>query len=181
MTGGSNVLNAAMFQVSYLGGVIGKLYYTFVSNIQQDGKYLQPFVQSDLRRLNYCEIVVLKTKFDEKMRHLLGELASLKQGGREWIEGEELWSRLGGSNFAEKNSFVRDYLNTLDGRAIQREGSREQGRTSRVRMIGAGEALLSIMNSELFGSLAGSVRLSAERVAELTSDLEIRRLWPGGS
>ena len=76
LTGGTNVLNTALIQTAYLSGLIPKLYYTFVANLRQDGKYLQPFSR-DEKEFDYREIYVLPTTFDERYRYLLEELKGL--------------------------------------------------------------------------------------------------------
>ena len=70
LTGGTNVLNAALIQSAYLSGLIPKLYYTFVANLREDGKYLQPF-SLNKREFDYREIYVVPTTFDERYRYLL--------------------------------------------------------------------------------------------------------------
>jgi len=61
-----------LIQSAYLSGLIPRLYYTFVGNLREDGKYLQPFSRNE-REFDYREIYVLPTTFDERYRLLLEE------------------------------------------------------------------------------------------------------------
>ncbi|MCX8191727.1 MAG: hypothetical protein N3F06_02835, partial [Nitrososphaerales archaeon] len=46
ITGGTNILNAALMQVAHLSGLIPIIYYTFVAN-RDDNKYLKPFSKNE--------------------------------------------------------------------------------------------------------------------------------------
>ena len=90
ITGGSNVLNAALMQTAYLSGFIPRLYYTFVADLRENGKYLQPFSSIE-SEFDYREIYVLKTTFDERYYYILEELEGLQEV---WINSKDLLSRL---------------------------------------------------------------------------------------
>lgn len=178
ITGGTNVLNAALFQIAYLSGFIARLYYTFIADIQEYGKYLRPFVVNRPDLFDYREIFVLKTVFDERPYQVLKELRRLEECGHGWIEDIDLWSRLGGTSFAELQVFRRDYLNVLDGQGLRREGTRSEGRSQRVRFDPKeGGKLLAIVHSPLFRALARQQTLSPEECANITRDLNLQELW----
>jgi hypothetical protein len=178
ITGGTNVLNAALFQAAYLSGFIVRLYYTFLADVREHGKYLQPFVTDRPELFDYREVFVLKTVFDERPYRILEELRQLEMSGQEWIEDVALWSRLGGKGFADFEVFRRDYLNILDGQGLRREGDQGEERSQRVRFDPEiGGRLLGIVNSPLFRTLARQEDISEDKCANLTADLKLQELW----
>ena len=179
ITGGSNVLNAALMQTAYISGFIPRLYYTFVADVKEDGKYLQPFSR-DERQFDYREIYVLKTTFDERYQDLLEELERIEveTPGR-WIGSQELLSRLQGRakpGFADLSlsAFRRDYLNTMPG--VERRGSRIEGQEDANRLSAEGQRILTLLRSPLFRALARWDEFTPDEIATLTADLEIRKL-----
>jgi hypothetical protein len=182
ITGGSNVLNAALMQTAYVSGFIPRLYYTFVANVKEDGKYLQPFSR-DESQFDYREIYVLKTTFDERYQSILEELEQVERetSGR-WISSQDLRSRLKGRGkpgFADLSlgAFQRDYLNTMSG--LQRKGSRAEGQEDANRLSDEGRGILSLLRSPLFRALARQDEVTSDEIAALTADLEIRKLERG--
>lgn len=179
ITGGSNVLNAALMQTAYLSGFITRLYYTFVSNLREDGKYLQPFSRNEVE-FDYREIYVLKTTFDERYRYILEELERIeKEAPRHWVSSEELLSRLknrGAPGFHEMSleSFRRDFLNTMSG--VERKGSRLEGQEDANRLGEDGKTVLAIIRSPLFRALTRQDPLPREEIETLTEDLNICKL-----
>jgi hypothetical protein len=179
ITGGSNVLNAALMQTAYLSGFISRLYYTFVANLKEDGKYLQPFSRNEAE-FDYREIYVLKTTFDERYRYILEELERIDQEtpGR-WVSSGELLSRLKGSRAPgfegmSLNAFRRDFLNTMSG--VERRGSRIEGQEDANRLGEDGRATLAVIRTPLFKTLARQEVLSPEDLEALTGELNIRKL-----
>jgi hypothetical protein len=179
ITGGSNVLNAALMQTAYLSGFISRLYYTFVANLKEDGKYLQPFSRNEAE-FDYREIYVLKTTFDERYRYILEELERIDQEtpGR-WVSSGELLSRLKGSQALgfegmSLNAFRRDFLNTMSG--VERRGNRIEGQEDANRIGEDGRATLAVIRSPLFKALTRQERLLPEDIEALTKDLNIRKL-----
>lgn len=144
LTGGTNVLNAALIQVAYLSGLIPKLYYTFVANVKEHGKYLQPFSDNS-SEFDYREIYVIPTTFDERYQHLLETLNQLKPEG--WITAKDLLNRLKGRSALFSNldidAFVRNYLNVWPG--IARKGNRQTGQEDAVRLSSEGQKLLEML------------------------------------
>jgi hypothetical protein len=178
ITGGSNVLNAALFQVAYLCGFIARLYYTFISDLGQYGKYLQPFTRNNPKLFDYREVRVLKTVFDERPYQVLEKLKELAKDGQAWTEARDLWSYLGGSNFVDFEVFKRDYLNVLDGRGLLREGNGTEGRSERVSFDPEeGNTVIEIIRSPLFLALARQSELSVKQHSGLIEDLNLKELW----
>lgn len=178
ITGGSNVLNAALFQAAYLSGFITRLYYTFIADVREQGKYLRPFTTNRPELFDYREIRVLKTIFDEKPYQVLEKLKELTTDGQKWIDANDLWTHLGGSSFANPEIFKRDYLNTLDGRGLLREGSRVEGRSQQVRFDPEeGNQIIKIVRSPLFSALARQANLSVDQHPVLTENLNLQELW----
>lgn len=179
ITGGSNVLNAALMQTAYVSGFIPRLYYTFVANVKQDGKYLQPFSR-DEGQFDYREIYVLKTTFDQRYQDVLEELEQVqKETPEQWIGSGDLLGRLKGKGklgFADlsPSAFRRDYLNTMLG--VQRKGSRVGGQEDENCLSEEGRQILTLLRSPLFRALARQDEVSSEEIKALTADLKIRRL-----
>jgi len=84
LTGGTNVLNAALMQVASLSGLIGRMYYTFIAR-DTAKRYLQPF-SSDPSQFDFVWLPLIKTIFDFGYYRVLGIL--LQNG--EWRYGQEL-------------------------------------------------------------------------------------------
>jgi len=179
ITGGSNVLNAALMQTAYVSGFIARLYYTFVADVKRDGKYLQPF-SHDERQFDYRELYVLKTIFDERYQDVLEELEQVqKETPEQWISSQDLLSRLKGKakpGFADLSlgAFQRDYLNTMLG--VQRQGSRVKGQQDANCLSEDGCRILSLLRSPLFRALTRHDEFTSDEIAALTADLNIRRL-----
>ena len=172
LTGGTNVLNAALIQAAYLSGLIPKLYYTFVANLKEDGKCLQPFSR-DENEFDYREIYVLPTTFDERYRYLLEELSP-----NDWITKEELLSRLKrkSSLFEELRieDFTRNYLNVWPG--IQRKGTRDTLQENAVRLSSEGQNLLDLLKLPWFKVLLQRSTLTEEQREDILKGLSIRRV-----
>jgi hypothetical protein len=91
LTGGTNVLNAALLEVTFLSGLIHSLYYVFVS--EDERRFLQP-LSTDYRRYlsdHWRNVPVVKTTFDEHYRRLLLMLAESQQ---EWWSVDALFSQM---------------------------------------------------------------------------------------
>ena len=178
LTGSTNVLNTALVQSAYLSGLVPKLYYTFVANLREDGKYLQPFSRAE-SEFDYREIHVLPTTFDERYRHLLEELEQLPSG--EWMTKEELLSRLKRRSpllfgDLQTNDFTRNYLNVWPG--IRRKGSRAAGQENAVRLSNEGLSLLSLLKLPWFVALLERSVLTDEQRKHITDGLNIQKLQP---
>src|SRR3989304_1429243 len=121
ITGGTNIMNAAILEVTFLSGLIAKIYYTFISDLKTYGKYLQP-VTRDRTKFGFGKVPIVKTKFDESYYEVLRELNTL---GRE-IKDEDLLSRLKNRcpNEFDKvgiDTFRREFINKMDGLYLKRK------------------------------------------------------------
>lgn len=174
LTGGTNILNAALIQVAYLSGLIPRLYYTFVADLREDGKYLQPFSEKN-EEFDYREIYVIPTTFDERYYYLLKELRKL---GGAWVTAEDLLSRLKNETLLFSNldvtTFIRNYLNVWPG--VERKGNRQTGQENAVRLSREGERLLELLELPWFKALLQRTTLSDNE--EIFGGLKIERLLP---
>lgn len=178
ITGGSNVLNAALMQTAYLSGLIPRLYYTFVANIRDDGKYLQPFTR-EVDEFDFRDIYVIKTTFDERYQVILQKLSDIDEIDKQrWISSRDLLSQLKQSDLRFKNihhkTFIRNYLNTMLG--IERKGNREDGQEDLNRLSNEGYRILSMLRSPLFKALILQNDITHEEIERLTADLKVREL-----
>ncbi|MDH7477718.1 MAG: hypothetical protein QHH17_04975 [Candidatus Bathyarchaeota archaeon] len=175
LTGGTNVLNAALMQVAYFSGFIPILYYTFVANVKEDGGFLKPFSR-DESEFDFRKIYVFKAIFDERYQYILEELESSRG---KWLTSSDLLTRLKGKRpdlFEEMDltSFRRDFLNTMLG--VQRKGERAKGQEDLNSISKDGEGMLGIIRSPLFKALLRQTCYSLGEIEKLTEDLKINRI-----
>jgi len=178
ITGGTNPLNAALFQTAYLSGFISRLYYTFVSDIRQYGKYLQPF-SKDASLFDFREVYVLKTAFDDRYQHVLEELELVaEEDPTRWLTSQELLGRLKskgvlGFQGMDARTFLLDFLHVMQGRGLRRRNNED-----RIRLDPEiGPAILRILRSDLVQALFKGGVLPDEEVDRLTSDLRLTECW----
>lgn len=167
ITGGTNILNAALMQVVYLSGLVPFMYYTFIANVQQDGKYLNPFSRNEAE-FHFRKLDVFRTNFDARFRYILEEKRLNK-----FVNDQELLSILKSCHpnlFGEMDitKFRRDYLNIMDGWCLEREGSYN-------RINENGKNLLNRMRSPLFSALVG------EKLPDINSFVELENREVGRS
>lgn len=179
ITGGSNLLNAAIVQIAYLSGVIGRLYYTFVSDLRQYGRYLQAFSEDEYQ-FRYREIYTLKTRFGWRHQEVLEVLEQIdaETPGR-YTNSQELLDRLKGhapEDFQDMDlpTFKRDFLNVMQG--IEQLGDRVSNQQDAVRLSDDGRDILRLVRQPLFRALVQREQLPEDEVQAITSDLSIRRL-----
>jgi len=177
ITGGTNPLNAALFQVAYLSGFINRLYYTFIANPREQGKYLQPFSQGS-GQFEFREIYVLKTTFDDRYQAILEALESIYQKDpSRWITSEELLNwlkshKIQGFENMDLQTFRRDFLHVMQGRGIRRKSKEDQIQLDPE----TGPAILNLLRSDYVQALLGKKSLSKEQIQQLTEGLRIRKL-----
>jgi len=179
ITGGSNLLNAAMVQVAYLSGVIGRLYYTFVADLSQYGRYLQAFSENE-RLFRYREIYTLKTRFGWRHQKVLEVLEQIdtETSGR-YASSQEVLGRLKGSapeDFQDIGlpTFKRDFLNVMQG--VEQLGDRISGQQDAIRLSDDGRDILRLVRRPLFRALVEREQLPKHEVEAITYGLNIRRL-----
>ena len=164
ITGGTNVLNLALTQVAYLSGFIPVLYYTFIANLQRDGKYLRPFSQKE-DEFDFRKIWVPKTRFDERTLYVYEEL---KNSGR--IEDSDLLGRLKKYNEFKEidlSTFRRDFLNVMYG--IGCEDNYNYLTTD-------GKNILEVLSSPVVKALTRSGEYPQAEIEKLYRDLKLEEL-----
>lgn len=173
LTGGTNVVNAALLEVAFLSGLISRIYYTFVAD-EGGRKYLQP-IADDEARFRWDEIGVVKTAFDEAYYTVLRQLA--EKG--DWCEDEELLGRLKGVDWkhfpAEMNigTFRQQFLNKMDGNELERDTPEGY----HVWLSERGRQMLQRINGPLFQTLVARGQEAQVDVEALRRELEEKRLW----
>jgi hypothetical protein len=185
LTGGTNVMNAALFQVAVLSGLISRLYYTFVAE-RRYVNYLQP-PTTDSARFCWDEVPLFKTAVDEVYRAVLEELQEMNGA---WCDGKELltrlksraWGHLGqvqaqGIAAMEFQTFCQEFLNKLDGRELERRKLPDNTKMPEVRLSPRGKRLLEQLESPLYQALIQRGQGKKVEAADLTADLELEELW----
>lgn len=185
LTGGTNVVNAALLQVAFLSGLISRAYYTFIS--PQYAHCLQS-PSKDPARFRWDDIPILKTAVDEVYYMLLEVLRSLSD---RWYLDEEVLSHLRRACWEHLSSeraqtitemdiqtFRQQFLNKLDGRELERQLLPNGKQGPAVRLSEIGKHLLNWVDSPLFKALVERGRGSeVKEIESLTSDLDIQELW----
>lgn len=186
LTGGTNMLNAALLQVAFLSGLVARAYYTFVAPAYT--KYLQPSSTDAARnpeRFQFDEIPMVKTAVDEAYRAFLQMLQEL---GDEWYTDEQLlgrfkdtaWNALSQEQAQEiakmaLRKFRNEWLNKLDGRELERAKDERGDQLNAVRLSAAGKTLLERVDSPLFKTIVARGRGEEEGVP--APEVEIETLW----
>jgi hypothetical protein len=179
LTGGPNIVNAALFEVAFLSGLIARLYYTFLSDVRRYGRYLQP-PSEDTTIFDWREVPLVKTAFDEDYYRVLKVLADYC----DWMEDRDLLSLLAheqperfGSERMTLKVFLRDFLNKMDGRELEREVLPDGTPTNRNRLSLYGKMMVErISTSELFQILLHPGRREEDTINRLTADLQLEEL-----
>lgn len=178
ITGGTNVLNAALLQVAYLSGCIPWIYYTFVADYA-NAKYLRPFT-NDLAQCCYEEVPIVKTQYDQRRQRVLEQLQLIQSERSEaYVSSQDLLNRLKNAawqDFAEMNleTFKREFLNVMQG--VERRGDRQVGQEDLVRLGQDGQQILERTNTPLFRALVQRERCTREELSEITEQLNIQEL-----
>lgn len=179
LTGGPNIVNAALLEVAFLSGLIARLYYTFLSDVRRYGRYLRP--PSECTTIfDWREIPFVKTAFDEDYYRVLQVLADYD----DWIEDRELLSRLAqerpkrfGSDRMSLMVFLRDFLNKMDGRELEREVLPNGTPTNRNRISPYGKRIVNkVSTSELFQALVHPGKREKETIDRLIADPPLEEL-----
>lgn len=168
LTGGTNILNAALLEVALLSARISRLYYTFLSDVKTYGDYLQP-PSIDKTVFDWREIPFVKTDFDEDYYEVLRVLVEVNN----WCEDLECLNRLknkGIESFTNMDiqTFRKDYLNRMDEREIERQDNKN-------RLSEYGWKILNRTQSPLLKALMG--RTKQDEINILVEDFTLEELW----
>lgn len=176
LTGGTNILNAALMQVASLSGLIGRVYYTFVAH--SGDRYLQPF-STDPAQYDFCWLPCIKTTFDLGYYRLL---EILEDG--QWYNGEELLGRLKGDSdltvqgiFAsmELDHFKNAYLNHMAGDVLEEQRGKIGEQDRPVRIGPRGKEVLGYIRDELVKALVHRERRDPDLVQRCREEMEKHR------
>jgi hypothetical protein len=172
LTGGTNVLNAALLEVAFLSGLISSLYYIFVN--EDERRFLQP-LSTDYRRFlqsHWRDVPVVKTTFDERYRQLLLTMAESTQ---EWWEVSALFDHL--------RSRFPDLFGSITLELFQKQWLRKMSREVEldveagcVRITEAGYDTVARMEDGLFRTLVQRGEKPTVDAQVLRDELEKHRL-----
>ena len=143
LTGGTNVLNAAIIEGAIFSGLIARLYYTFIPGERE--RYLQPSAKNRPDLFHFRWIPLYKVKFDDTYYEIL----KIYQEKGDWYEEEDLLSQLKSRIWLPELNLqhLRDqYLNRMDGRELERDGSRN-------RLSELGRQMLKLLDKPLYKAL----------------------------
>ncbi len=177
LTGGTNVLNAALLEVTLLSGLISSLYYIFAGG-EDEKRFLQP-LSTDYRRFqdnHWQDIPVVKTNFDERYRQLLLTLADSE---REWWATDELWKYL--------RKEQADLFSSMTLELFQKQWLRKMGRelelefapgdvAGRVQLTMAGYEIVARIEEPLFQTLVQRGEAPLIDIQTLRDELEREKL-----
>ncbi len=176
LTGGTNIVNAALLEVAFLSGLIARIYYTFLFDVSTYGKYLQPS-SKDQSIFRWDDVPFAKTSFDERYYQVLRELSGIGAG----CNADDLLHRLKsvGEYFqdVDPQTFIREFLNKMDGRELEREILPDGSQGNRNRLSEYGRRVVQMIDDPLFRALIQRGRGLEEDVTRLTEGLELEELW----
>lgn len=178
LTGGTNVLNAALMQVALLSGLINRTYYTFVAH-EVNRRYLQPF-SSDPSQFCFVQLPLIKTTFDLGYYRVL-EL--LENGAWQW--GKDLLSQLKNDESQTVQTMFRamdwghfkdQFLNRMAGDVLEEQKGEagEQDRPVRISQRGR-EVLEYIHLNELVEALIHRESRDSDLVQKCRKELAKHR------
>lgn len=170
-TGGTNVMNIALLEVALLSGRVARLYYTFLSDTERYGRYLQP-PSKDKSIFQFVETPFMKQIFDESYYRVLG----IYRESNDWLSESQVLSSLKGRHpdlFSTMSigMFRRDYLNIMDRRELLRRGQTN-------KLTDYGKMALDKIDSPLFKTLVRPKSGKEAEITRLTEHFnELQKLW----
>lgn len=169
LTGGTNILNTALFEVALLSGRIARLYYTFLSDLKTYGHYLQP-PSTDKTIFDWREVPFVKLDFDGSYYKILEVLHEV--GG--WCEDRECSDRFKNKRIKSFiNMDIQDFeriLNTMDEREIERQNNKN-------RLSEYGKRILEHIYSPLLKGLIHRERQKIEEIQSVLDDFHLEEIW----
>ena len=170
LTGGTNVLNSAIFEAAIFSGLIARLYYTFIPKEYEP--YLQPVAKNRPDLFDFQWVPLFKVTFDDVYYDIL----RIFHEANDWLEERELLSRLKRRR-AQKglelslaiHQLRTQYLNHMDGRELER-------RLSENRLSDFGHEMLKRLDEPLYRALVKrEERPFSELIEECRRELEEKR------
>lgn len=179
LTGGTNILNTALLEVSFLSGLISHLYYIFTD--REDQKYLQPFGGNDYRRFlddHWRSVPTVKTNFDERYHQLLLYLVDQS----DWIDTGTLLQKLQNlhpQSFStmQLELFQKQWLRKM-GNEIDWELNNSGNITGRIQITELGYDIVAQMEENLFKTLVQRGDAPLVDIQTLRENLERDKVYP---
>lgn len=177
LTGGTNIMNAALLQVASFSGLIARGYYALVDRPYLG--YLQPAGEKNFSLYN---VPLIKTAFDETHHAVLLTLKVLS--GKDWIKSDDLLSFVKqddkyGKYFEkiELEHFEHEILRKMDGRGLKRRQLENGEKTYDIQLTDEGKKLLELVDGDLFRALTHR----GEAVPDLPLTYGWEELWTKSS
>jgi hypothetical protein len=170
LTGGTNVLNAAILEAAIFSGFIARIYYTFVGGNYRH--YLQPAAEGRPDCFDFRDVTFFKVVFDERYDELLKVLDDI---GNPWMEDRDLLSHFKQRVQLDSEFNIQglrtQYLNHMHGRELEREGSCN-------RLSAWGKKVLELIEDDVYKALIRREETPpAELVQKCQEELEQKLCW----
>ena len=160
-------------QVATLSGLIGKLYYTFISR-DADRKYLQPARDNGVDYI-FEFIPLVKTTPDMTYYQTLAELDLTSD---EWVMGGDLLNKLKNSQDNDAftamsfEHFKNQYLNRMAGQVIDEQRGLSGEKDRPIKINEQGQALIAYLLDDLVSALVDRSKSHTALVAQCKTELD---------
>lgn len=170
LTGGTNILNAALLEAALLSGKISRLYYTFLSDVNRYGDFLKP-PSKEKMIFDWREVPIFKMNFDNNHYEVLQILA--EKG--DWCDEIECLNKLKNKkikNFTDMDikSFRRAYLNHMDEQEIDRDNNKN-------RLSLYGQKVIDDIKNPLFRAIISRGKPTNEDTDNILQSFELEEIW----
>jgi len=167
ITGGTNIMNAALLQVALLSGRVGRIYYTFLGTSEYI-KYLSP-PSEDPQKFQFRFIPFFKINFDRRYYDLLGLY-------KDDPKNQGFYTKNIFGVFQEKDLtkeiFIRNYLLPMTTR-----GELERLDQNKNRITNTGREILKTFNKPLIKALIYPEERRSEIIDEIVKEILCEEIW----
>lgn len=142
ITGGNNLITSSLILTSFLSGLVGRIYYTFVP--YKKTKFIRPTSNSNFQ---WIDIPVIKIGFDENYYEIL----KILYDNSNWIDDEKVHNILKQEGFYQELSidiFRREFLNKLHGQGVIERRKNEN------KLSAHGKTILEFLGLNILKALA---------------------------